>query len=348
MKNRISIKDIAQQAGVSHSTVSRALQGTGRMSDLTRERIRDLAEELGYTPDALAQSLVRGRTKTIGVVVTTIADPFVSGIVEGVEKEAGEAGYTVLLGVSHTDPHREMEVVDDFRQRRVDAVIVTASRVGDLYSEHLQRFGVPIVLVNNMVEGDYLYSVTCDQAQGAYLAAKHLLALGHRQIAYVGIPMRQHSSRKRWRGYARALEEAGLEPNPACHIAPDVKGDIEIGRRALDVLWAQRPTAIMAYNDLTAIGLMMAARERGIDVPAELSIVGFDDIQATQFVSPSLTTVHQPRDAMGRAAMRMVLDLLQEKSVQNHKLNCRLVLRHSTASPHSSGNTFSPIPPHSK
>ena len=333
MKNRVSIKDIAEQAGVSHSTVSRALQGTGRMSDETRARILELAEEMSYTPDALAQSLVRGSTHTVGVVVTTIADPFVAGIVAGIEEVAGQAGYTVLLGASHSHSEREIEVVENLRQRRVDAVIVTASRVGDHYSELLQRFGAPIVLVNNMVEGEYLYAITCDQTAGAHQATAYLLGLGHRRIAYIGSSSRQHSSRMRRAGYREALMEAGLPIDSALMVAPRARRDVEVGQMALAMLWPRRPTAILAYNDLTAIGVMIAAREMGVRIPTDISLVGFDDIDVTEFVTPPLTTVHQPREAMGRAAMQMALDLLHEKTIQNRVLACELVVRESATTP---------------
>jgi len=333
MKNRVSIKDIAEHAGVSHSTVSRALQGTGRMSDETRTRILELAEEMEYTPDALAQSLVRGRTHTVGVVVTTIADPFVAGIVAGIEEVAGEAGYTVLLGASHSNPEREIAVVENLRQRRVDAVIVTASRVGDHYSEHLQRFGVPIVLVNNMVEGAYLYAVTCDQTSGAYQVASYLIALGHRRIAYIGSASRLHSSQMRQQGYEMALAEAGVALNPELTISSRWVDDVISGRHVFTDLWPHRPTAIIAYNDLTAIGVMMAARELGVRIPQDVSLVGFDDIRATEYVTPPLTTVHQPREAMGQAAMQMALNLLQGKTVRNRKLTCELVIRESATVP---------------
>lgn len=333
MKTRVSIKDIAEQAGVSHSTVSRALQGTGRMSEETRARILELADELGYTPDALAQSLVRGSTRTVGVVVTTIADPFVAGIVAGIEEVAGQAGYTVLLGASHMNPDREIEVVENLRQRRVDAVIVTASRVGDHYSRHLQRFGAPIVLVNNMVKGEYLYAITCEQTEGANQAINYLIRLGHKRIAYIGSPSRQLSSQMRQQGYETALNDAGIPIDPALIVNPPGAQDVIAGQTALQQLWPARPTVIFAYNDLTAIGVMMAARQMGIRIPQELSIIGFDDIEATEFVTPPLTTVHQPREAMGRAAMQMALDLLHEKAIQNRTLHCDLIIRGSSAAP---------------
>ncbi|MFN2166992.1 MAG: LacI family DNA-binding transcriptional regulator, partial [Anaerolineae bacterium] len=178
----VTIKDIAEAAHVSHTTVSRALKGHGRISPATAERIQRLALEMGYSPSAIAQSLVNQRTRTIGVVVTTIADPFVINIVNGIEDAAHEAGYSVFLSSSHNDPDREMAVVETFYRRRVDAVIVTASRVGSLYAAYLERFQVPIVLINSQAEGDYLHAVTSDDVQGAVLAVEHLLALGHRRI----------------------------------------------------------------------------------------------------------------------------------------------------------------------
>jgi len=333
VSKRVSIKDIAELAGVSHSTVSRALHGRGRMSDETRSRIIALAEDVGYTPDALARSLVRGETRTIGVVVTTIADPFVVQIVEGIEDVAQEAGYSVMLSASDNDPAREISVVDTFRERRVDAVIVTSSRVGALYSNILKDFGAPIVLINNMQESKYLYSVSADDVGGAQMAVEHLLARGHRRIGYIGSAERPISTRRRWQGYQRAFANHG-GAIPELKVAPQGDTDLEVGRRGLVELQAHAPSAIFAYNDATAFGVMLAAREYGIDIPRQLSLVGFDDIQVTEFVTPTLTTIRQPRKAMGRAAMEMVLALLQGEDISNITMTCRLVERDSVASYH--------------
>ena len=330
MTKRVSIKDIAEVAGVSHSTVSRAIHGTGRMSEATRTRILTLAEEMGYTPDALARSLVRGQTSTIGVVVTTIADPFVVQIVSGIEDLAQEAGYSVFLSSSHMDPDREIAVVEMFQQRRVDAVIVSASRVGSLYSDSLQRFGVPIVLINNQADGEYLHSVSADDVTGARLAVEHLLELGHRRIAYIGSASRPISNERRLGGYRQALAAYGLEPMPGLEVSPGVGSDLEVGRRGLVELLPHEPTAIFTYNDVTAIGVMLEAREQGIDIPGRLSLIGFDDIETAQFVSPPLTTIRQPREAMGRAAMEMVLALLNGEETGDRILPCELIVRQST------------------
>jgi len=329
----VTIKDIAEAANVSHTTVSRALKGRGRISQATADRIQKLAEEMGYTPSAVAQSLVTQRTFTIGVVVTTIADPFVVNIVNGIENTAQAAGYSVFLSSSNSDPEREVAVVETFHQRRVDAIIVTASRVGNLYATDLARFQVPIVLINNQNEGEYLHSVASDDVQGARLAVEHLLSLGHRRIAYIGSAGRTVSSTRRLQGYRQALEAAGIDPAAELVVVPEVAGDKDAGWRGLEALLPAAPTAVFAYNDVIAIGVMLAARQHGLRIPDRLSLVGFDNTELTRFVDPPLTTVHQPREDMGRTAMEMVLALLRGEECGDLLLPCHLVVRESTAAP---------------
>jgi len=182
----VTIKDIAKAAGVSHTTVSRALNGNPAISAETTTRIRNLAQQMGYTPSAVAQSLLSQQTWTIGMVITTIADPFVAQVVQGVEQVAQAADYSVFLTSSHNNPQQELAVVETLQRRRVDAIIVTSSRVGSLYSSQLDQIQVPIVLINNQEEGEYLRSVAVDDEQGSQLAVEHLIALGHRRIGYIG------------------------------------------------------------------------------------------------------------------------------------------------------------------
>ncbi len=332
-KGRVSIKDIARAAGVSHSTVSRALRNSPLVNPQTAAYIRQLAEEMGYTPSAIAQSLVTQRTYTIGVVVTSIADPFVDRIVEGIEDLATREGYSVFLSSSHADPGREIAVVETFHRRRVDGMIVVASRVGSLYTSRLQELGVPIVLINNQAEGEYIYSVWVDDVSGARQAVQHLLDLGHRRIGYVGCHFRPPSNRRRLEGYRQALARAGVNYDPDLVIHPRTFSDVENGRAALEPLLTAGATAVMCYNDRTAIGLMTRAREAGVRLPEDLSVVGFDDIEASWYVTPPLTTVRQPRVEMGRAAMEMVLALLAGEEVQDRIFPCELVVRDSTAPP---------------
>jgi LacI family transcriptional regulator/LacI family repressor for deo operon, udp, cdd, tsx, nupC, and nupG len=328
----VTIKDIAKAAGVSHTTVSRALKDNAAISAETTKRIKKLAQEMGYTPSAVAQSLLSQRTLTIGMVITTIADPFIVQIVEGVERVAQAAGYSVFLSTSHNNLEQEMAVVETFRRRRVDAIIVTSSRVGILYSSQLDQFEVPIVLINNQEEGDYLHSVAVDDVQGARLAVEHLLDLGHRRIGYIGVANRPKSNRRRLAGYQAAHQYVGITYDPELILSPTSATDLDRGQAALDLLLAAGATAVFCYNDLTAIGLMMACRQRSINVPHEFSVVGFDDIEPALYVTPSLTTIRQPRPKLGQLAMTMVLDLLNEQEAQDQILACELIVRESTAS----------------
>jgi DNA-binding LacI/PurR family transcriptional regulator len=308
----VSIKDIAREAGVSHSTVSRALSDSPLIRTETKARIQQLAQEMGYSPDARARSLVKGESRTVGLVVTTITDPFVAEVVQSIEDAAHEQVYTVILCSSGAEPEREIAAVAMLRSKRVDGVIVTSSRVGALYLEHLERIDVPVVLINNHNEksGRYTYSVSVDNQHGGHLATRHLIQLGHRRIAYLSRPADVSSNQGRLAGYRRALAEADIPFDPELVVAGT--GRVGGGERALPVLLERhrRPSAVFCYNDLTAIGLLRAARRASLAVPAELAVVGFDDILLAAFVCPPLTTIAQPKAEMGRRAFDMALALM--------------------------------------
>src|ERR1700676_465434 len=205
-----SIKDIARLAQVSHSTVSRALQGSPLVNTKTAEKIRGIARDTGYRASAVARGLVTRKTRTIGIVVTTIADPFVAEVISGIEQSANDSGYSVFLAESNADPERETNVVRSFAERRVDGIIVTASRVGALYLPLLSEMMVPIVLVNNQHPGAFVHSVMIENVEGSLAAARHLIAFGHRRIAYLGDQLGYQSDTERFAGYRQALEEAGI------------------------------------------------------------------------------------------------------------------------------------------
>lgn len=310
---RVSIKDIAKAAGVSHSTVSRALSHSPLVKAETQARIQRLAHEMGYTPDAIARSLVTQQTRTVGVVVTTITDPFVAEVVQGIEDTAHENDYSVILASSASEPERELAAVEMLRAKRVDSLIVTSSRVGALYLEYLERIGVPVVLVNNhnAQSGRYTFSVSVDNQHGGGLAASHLIERGHRRIAYVSGPADHSDDAERLAGYRQALDKADI-PFDSSLIVPG-NGRLDGGKRALHTLMTSLDspsTAVFCYNDMTAIGLLSAARQAGISVPEELAVVGFDDIPFASHVHPPLTTIAQPQRDMGRQAMNMALALM--------------------------------------
>ena len=328
----ISIKDIAVAAGVSHSTVSRALNNSPRVSPETSERIRRIADEAGYSGSAIARSLATRRSKTIGVVVTTIADPFAAGVVTGIEEIAGDNGYSVFLANSNADPDRELRVVRSFEERRVDAIIVLASRVGALYLTLLSRLRVPIVMINNQHPSEFVHSVCIENTHGARTATRYLLDLGHRRIGYIGDRTGRQSDTERFAGYREALDAADLPFQPDLVQYGD--GTPDGGVQAMSALLSlpRAPSAVFCYDDMTALGAMRAVRSAGRRVPEDISIVGFDDLLIVRFTDPPLTTMRQPMAKMGRLAMEAVLDLLGGSGA-NHdiKVQGELIVRSSAA-----------------
>jgi LacI family repressor for deo operon, udp, cdd, tsx, nupC, and nupG len=330
----ISIKDIARAAQVSHSTVSRALRDSPLVRQETRALIRKIADEQGYTVSAVARGLVTRRTSTIGVVVTTIADPFVASVVSGIEDAAEERGYSVLLANSNADPDREVRVVRSFGERRVDGIIVTSSRVGALYFPLMERMRVPVVLLNNQHPSEFAHSVLIDNVQASLEATRHLVRLGHRRIGYIGDRFGHQSDAERFAGYRLAVEEAGMEFSPELVVHGD--GKSEGGGQAMAQILALRnpPTAVFCYNDMSALGAMRQIRARGLKIPDDISIVGFDDLFLCEHLEPPLTTVRQPMRRMGRMAMETLLQIFDgADSPHNLRVEGQLIIRQSTAAP---------------
>jgi DNA-binding LacI/PurR family transcriptional regulator len=331
---RVSIKDIARLARVSHSTVSRALRGSPLVNRETAEKIRRIAEESGFRASAVARSLATSRTNTIGVVVTSIADPFVAEVVQGIEDEAVRANYSVFLANCNADPEREMKTVHSFEDRRVDGIVVTASRVGALYGPLLERLQIPIVLLNNQHPSHFAHSVLIENFEASRKIVSHLIELGHRRIAYIGDRFGYSSDSERFSGYCSALREAGVpfEPGLVAH----GNGKPEGGTEAMEKLLAgsEVPTAVFCYNDMTAIGALKAVRSRGLTVPGDISLAGFDDLPLTLYMEPPLTTVRQPKYQMGRLAMEVLLKLMAgEEATQNVRVTGEVIVRGSTAPP---------------
>jgi LacI family repressor for deo operon, udp, cdd, tsx, nupC, and nupG len=330
----VSIKDIAKAAGVSHSTVSRALADSPLVAEETKRRVRCLAKKMGYSPSAIARGLVTKRTQTVGLVVTTIADPFVSEVVRGIEETALDNGYSVILCDSNAEPQREITAVRTLREKRVDGIIVTASRVGNLYLPLLEEVEVPIVLINNQRAGRYVYSVATDNVHGGEMITNHLLELGHRRIGYITGPEGASSSLDRLEGYKRALRAHRIKFTDS--VISSGNGCPDGGERGMRQLLALSPppTAVFCYNDMTAVGAMAEARRMGFRVPQDFSVVGFDDIAFAAYVDPPLTTVEQRKYEMGQMAMGMVLDILAgADTVPDITLQGQLVVRGSSGQP---------------
>jgi len=346
LRSSVSIADIARAAGVSHSTVSRALRDSPLISPDVRRRIHDLATEMGYTPNALAQSLQTRRSHTLGLVVTSIADPFFTDVVKGVEEIARPARFSVFLSASYSDPDQEVAVIETFHRRRVDGILVASLRISSNYEERLSRIKVPTVLINNEAQagGQWLHWVMVDDWRGAQLATDHLLRLGHRAIGYLGVDNRPRSNQQRLNGYRATLAAAGIPPQAAWVAMPPAAGespatgrqaeelmDVAVGRALLPQLAAAGVTAVFCFNDMVAVGALLACQERGLAVPGDLSLVGFDDIDLARYMTPPLTTVQQPRVRLGNMATQLLLDLLAGRPVQNHVLPPKLIERASTS-----------------
>ncbi|GAC1482438.1 MAG: substrate-binding domain-containing protein [Ktedonobacteraceae bacterium] len=336
-RQETSIEDIARAAGVSHSTVSRALHNSKLISVEVRERIQQLAREMGYTPNAIARSLQNRQTNTVGLVVTSIADPFFSDIVKGVDEVAQSVGFSIVLSISHNDPDQEMSIIETLHQRRVDGIIVAASRISSVHQKRLSHIHVPTVLINSQAESQngLLHWVAVDDSVGARLAVQHLLQLRHRKIGYIGIESRPKSNRQRLLGYQQTLQAANIAYQEdwiaLCYDSACEDGIA--GQELLPGLIDAGVSAVFCYNDMVAIGALRACRERSIAVPGECSIVGFDDITMVDYVVPPLTTIHQPKVKMGRQAMEMLLDLLHGRPVRDHMVAPTLKVRASTAPP---------------
>ena len=336
---QISIKDIARAARVSHPTVSRALRHSPLVKGETAERIRQIATGMGYRPSAIARSLATKETKTIGVVVTTIADPFIADVVSGIEETANDHGYLVFLANSNANPDREIQVVHSFHERRVDGILVTASRVGALYVPVLSRLRVPIVLINNQhpdEPDEFVYSVMINNIKAGNQVMQHLIGLGHRRIAYIGDRTGFQSDNERLAGYRHALEFASYPFLPELVVHGD--GKPEGGQQAMEKLIAlpAPPTAVFCYNDMTALGALRAIYSHGLKVPDDISLVGFDDLAIASYTSPMLTTVRQPKQQMGRMAMETLLKMISGVDAKtNIKVEGELIIRESTAPPKS-------------
>lgn len=337
-RRTVSIQDVARAAGVSHTTVSRALRDSPLISLEVREKIQVLAQEMGYVPNAVAQSLRGQQTHTIGLVVTTIADPFVGRVVRGIEEVAKKYRKSLILSVSNNNADQEVEAIENFHRRRVDGIIIAAAQLSETHEKRLARINTPAVLINHQAEGrlEHLHTVSINDYQGARTAVEHLLERGHRVIGYLGAANRPRSNRARFNGYRDTLEAAGIlaRADWVC-IAPAEhryhSDDVRDGQQLLPSLIAAGVTAVFCYNDMIAVGALLACRVLKIAVPEQLSLVGFDDIELAQFVTPALTTIHQPKLRLGQVAAEMLLDLLEARPVEDHVLPTELVIRESTA-----------------
>lgn len=318
-----TIYDIAQLAGVAPSTVSRALSRPGRISEKTAKKIHDAARELNYVVNPAARSLPTGRTGTLGLIIADITNPMFFDIVRGAERETAARNYALVLAEFHESSERELLTARRLMPS-VDGLVLATSR---LDPEEVRALGAekPVVMINRNVED--ITSIVANVDPGMSQGIDHLVELGHSRLVYVSGPSRSWMSRHRWHRARQMCAEAGIDIVRVPSAQPDMVG----GRATADEVLRIGATAVLAYNDLVAIGLMLELQSRGVSVPGQLSIIGFDNIFGSDFTTPALTSIGSPHLASGMYAAQSLFALLSDSAVPLvDDLATELVIRAST------------------
>lgn len=321
--------EVAEAAGVSASTVSRILNGTARVSADKRKAVEKAIVDLNFTPNVLAQSLKRGQSMTIGVITQAVDSPFFTETLKGIEDGITGSGFAALIVSGHWNPDEEAERVGLLMARKVDGIIIVSGNIPD---EQIVRFSehVPMVATGHGCESDRLRAIRVDNVWGGYRATKHLIELGHRQIAHIaGIPTLTDAT-DRLTGYKQALEEAGIPYNDALVVQGDFResGGLLCANQLLDR--GVPFTALFAANDQTAYGARLAFFRRGIRVPDDISLIGFDDLPGSPYTTPPLTTIRQPVYEIGRMAAAAMLALIGNKPFKIEPPQLELTIRETT------------------
>lgn len=338
--SRPTITDVARVAQVSKATVSRVLSGNYEyMRGDTRERVEKAIDELGYRPSSVARSLTSKRTNTAALLVSDVGNPFYADVIHGVESVAFDSGYDVFLCNTNYDLDRGMAFIRSLIDKRVDGVLIMSSRMTSAWLDELARNAVPAVVLDwaTQRERERLTTIRVDFDSGIRAAVDHLWTLGHRRFAHVSGPLEMPTSHLRRDAFLDALAERGVGPLAVAVVEGNLQMDG--GRQAAKQLLAmpERPTALFAANDLTAIGVLNELRSRELAVPGQLSVIGLDDIWLAAQSDPPLTTVALPRYQIGEMAMQSLLTLLGAATPErigtgeDHIVEAELVVRQSTA-----------------
>ena len=330
-----TLKEIADVAGVHASTVSRALRPTPAGREPTAEvlRIRGIAERMGYRPNFIAAGLRTHRTRTIGVVIPRLTDGVIATLCQSIEATATASGYQILIATPPDDVDAQLRSIDLLLGRRVDGLLITSLQLGrPEMIARMRTSGIPTLAVNRAGD-DSIPAVTADDRAGGRLATEHLIRLGHTRIGIVAGPRHASTAWRRTLGYRDALEAAGLpiDDSLIVHTEFEVEGGIDGAGRLLDL--PEPPTAIFAVNDTAAVGVMGVARDRGLRIPDDLSLVGYNDIPLVGQLPVPLTTVRSPAAAVGVAAVEQLLRGIAGEEMTTETLPVSLVERASAARP---------------
>jgi DNA-binding LacI/PurR family transcriptional regulator len=321
----VTIKDVARLAGVSVSTASRAMAGGDLVRPDTRDKVLRASAELGYRPNRAARGLITGRTGNIGMIVPDLANPFFPGVVKGVQARAREADYAVFVADTDEDPAAELALVRAL-SKQVDGIVLCSPRMSE---EELRaaEAETPLVLLNRRV--GKMPAVTVDNVDGVRQAVAHLAALGHRRVGYVEGPKTSWANKERLRGLRTVTAASGIELVELGNFLPQFEG----GVAAADQVLAADVTAVVAYNDLVALGLMSRFSARGIETPHGISVIGCDDIALSAMVHPGLTSISLPKEHTGRAGVDMLLQILANPELAGstrRELPAHLMVRGTT------------------
>ena len=317
----VTIRDVARHVGVSPMTVSRVINDSALVSPETRRRVENAISELGYVPSRLARGLSAQRTGTLAVIVPDVANPFFTLIVRGAEDVARRAGYRVILCDTRADLGVEREVIEEMIAHRVEGILIAP--VSDRSREHLRRlarFAVPFVLVDRTVPGVDADVVLGDSAEGGRRLVEHLVSLGHRRIGLIVENDEVSTARDRRRGYEAALRTAGLPLDPALVVeaAVDPDGGYEGMRRLLAL--DEPPTGVFTVNNLVGLGAIEAVRAAGLEVPDDIALVCFDDIEYASRLYPFLTVMEQPAETFGTLSAQLLLERIERRAPERTRV----------------------------
>lgn len=335
--------EVAQYAGVSPSTVSYVINdGPRSVSEQTRQKVLQAIDTLGYRPNAVARNLRRQSTNTIGLILPDTCNTYFAEVAEGIESVAFENNYMVVFCNSDYKIDRELSYVDHLLSERVAGIIIIPGTSRTKSLKLLLDYGLPTVSLDRRVEGIEIPSIVGNNFRGGYIATQHLISLGHTRIGCISRPVDLSHATQRINGYLAALTDAGITPDPLLQARGGYR--MENGREAMHSLLdlPKPPTAVFCYNDMMAIGALRCAHERGMQVPGDLSIVGFDNIVEAAFAFPALTTIHQDKYEMGRRSMQLLLQLINNKQNISQEelepLDVELVIRESSGPIEKSSN----------
>jgi DNA-binding LacI/PurR family transcriptional regulator len=324
----MNIREVARLAKVSTATVSRTINGSDKVTPKTRERVQRAIEELRFYPNTWARALGSGRSSLYGLIISDITNPFFPELVKSFEDIAVQHGQEILVANTSYDPARMEICVSRMLQRKVDGVAIMTSEMDDRLITEFESRDIPIVFLDTGLVRALASNILVDYAAGVEAAMEHLAALGHQRIAFIAGPATLRSARIRRDAYARFMEQKGLGPALIEQGNHQVMGGHEAMERLLDV--QPRPTAVLASNDMTAIGALGAIHERGLRVPDEISIAGFDDIAISAFTHPALTTVRLSREEIARLAFRALYASRDGVAGAEFTVKPTLVVRRST------------------